>query len=331
MKKLAGISTICFLIFFVFSACAPLPVGKAFRKGAPIQLADPTIFYHKGTYYLYGTGSSPYSDGFVVYTSPDLKNWSGAKGAKKGYALAKGDTFGDAKFWAPQVFSYNGKFYMAYTANEHIALAESDSPLGPFTQKDKKPIAEGPRQIDPFVFIDDNGKKYLYYVLVADGANRICVSELNDDLSLKKGTPVKCIEADSPWENTANDEWSVTEGPTVIKHNNLYYLVYSANHFRSTDYAVGYAVSDNPLGSWKKYAGNPIVSRANTGYNGSGHGDLVKTRNNEWLYVFHTHYSKEKVSPRITGILNTRFVKDPGGATDVLQADGKSFRFLYAK
>ena len=48
---------------------------------------------------------------------------------------------------------------MAYVANENIAIAESKSPLGPFTQKIKQPLAAPVKQIDPFVFIDSDGKK----------------------------------------------------------------------------------------------------------------------------------------------------------------------------
>jgi xylan 1,4-beta-xylosidase len=323
------ITAACLLSLLIFSSCNSRFLGGA--KGTPIQLADPTVFYDNGIYYLYGTGSSPYHNGFVVYISKDLKRWSGPNGVNGGYALKQGDAFGDAKFWAPQVFRNKGKFYMAYTANEHIAVAESDHPRGPFRQAVVKPIEGKARQIDPFVFIDDDGKKYLYYVKVADGANRIYVAELNDDLlSGKKGAETKCIEADHHWENTGKDKWSVTEGPTVIKHKDLYYLVYSANHFKSMDYAVGYAVSNRPLGPWKKYGGNPIIHRSNTGFNGSGHGDLVKTRKNEWVYVFHTHHSAEKVSPRKTGILPVRFVKNPNGGADILQADGKSLQFLFS-
>ena len=322
-----SIKTVCLLALIVLSSCT----GKHFGggSGTSIQLADPTIFYDNGTYYLYGTGSTPYHNGFVVYVSKDLKRWSGPKGVKDGYALSKGDAFGDAKFWAPQVFRYKDKYFMTYSANERIAIAESKHPLGPFINPDKKPIAGATRQIDSHVFIDDDGKKYLYYVKVADGGNRIYAAELNDDMvTIKAATDTKCIEPDSQWENTEKDEWSVTEGPSVIKHNNLYYLVYSANHFKSTNYAVGYAISSSPFGPWKKYSGNPIIHRSNTGYNGSGHGDLVKTPKGGWVYVFHTHYSKDKVAPRKTGILNVRFVKNPEGGADILQADGKTFQFL---
>src|SRR5687767_3622225 len=89
-----------------------------------IYLADPTIFYEKGMYYLYGTGGNV-NHGFLLYTSKDLREWSGPAGKSDGYALIKGESYGSMGFWAPQVFKYKGRYYMAYTANENIAIAES--------------------------------------------------------------------------------------------------------------------------------------------------------------------------------------------------------------
>jgi hypothetical protein len=67
-----------------------------------VYLADPTIFLHNGTYYLYGTNGDPEfskKQGFLVYTSRDLKTWEGPKGATDGLALKRGDSFGDKGFW----------------------------------------------------------------------------------------------------------------------------------------------------------------------------------------------------------------------------------------
>ena len=65
------------------------------------------------------------------------------------------------------------------------------------------------------------------------------------------------------------------EGPTVVKLDDLYYLFYSANHFKNIDYAVGYATSTSPYGPWKKHANNPIIHRSIVHENGSGHGDIT--------------------------------------------------------
>lgn len=302
--------------------------GKA---GSDILQADPTIFLHQNTYYLYGTSGHDANQGFVVYTSLDLKTWEGPKGNKEGYALRKGDAFGDKGFWAPQLFHHKGAFYLAYTANENIAIAESDSPLGPFTQSMKSPLAAPVKQIDPFVFIDDDGKKYLYHVRLTSG-NRLFVAEMTDDFSaLKEETLRECITASEPWENTTQAAWPVAEGPTVMKHKGLYYLLYSANDFRNPDYAVGYATSTSPYGPWKKHAGNPILSRKDLDINGPGHGDFVKDEKGNLYYVFHTHFSNTKVSPRKTAIARAYFSKENASGIDKITIDKSSIYYPRAK
>lgn len=266
-----------------------------------IHLADPTVFCDNGTYYLYGT--SPVSDnGFWVYTSTDLQHWSGPAGAVDGYAL-RGNTYGTQGFWAPQVFKKDGRYAMAYTANEQIAIAWADSPLGPFVQDEPAMIPAKTKEIDPFVFHDDDGKTYMYHVRLI-GGNRIYVAEMNDDLrSMKEETARECIAVNGKgWENTAEGKWGVSEGPTVVKLDGTYYMFYSCNDFRSIDYAMGYATAKSPLGPWKKHK-KPIVSRHLTGENGTGHGDLFRDGDGRWMYVLHTHNSNSKVSPRRTAMV----------------------------
>lgn len=144
MKQLMNLLTVerSFLIVLsiIFLSCrmpSEDPVDNDGEIGQNIYLADPTIFFHEGIYYLYGTGKS--NEGFLVYTSTDMKLWEGPKGVGEGFALRKGDAYGNRGFWAPQVFFYNNKFYMVYTANESIAIAESNSPLGPFNKAKKNP------------------------------------------------------------------------------------------------------------------------------------------------------------------------------------------------
>src|SRR5690606_22186609 len=189
------------LTTLIFSSCAFSAINDPPQE---INLADPTIFLHNETYYLYGTVEGNVNTGFLVYTSQDMKSWQKPAGVEGGFALHKKDVYGDKGFWAPQVFVHKGKFYMAYTANENIAIAESDSPLGPFKQKVKAPIRASVKQIDPFVFTDDNGKHYLYHVRLENG-NRIYVAEMTDDFhGIKEETLTECITAKEPWENTEN-------------------------------------------------------------------------------------------------------------------------------
>lgn len=299
-----------------------------------ITLADPTIFCFNKTYYLYGTGSGGDANtgsGFVVYTSPDLKTWDGPAGAGNGLVLKRGDAFGTKGFWAPQVIRHNGKFFFAYTANEQIGIASTDNPDGPFINRSLKAIDESVKQIDPFIFIDNDGKKYLYHVRLING-NRIFVAEMNDDLmSIKPETLRECISATAGWENTNGAEWPVAEGPTVIRHRDLYYLIYSANDFRNPDYAVGYATSKSPMGPWIKSTHNPLISRGVIGAKGPGHGDILKMGRKRMLYVFHTHFSEDAVSPRKTAVVEIKFAKERAGKPDKILLDTPSFRFLNCK
>ncbi len=294
-----------------------------------IYLADPTIFYDQGTYYLYGTGNS--NEGFWVYTSPDLKTWKGPAGAKNGYALIKGDSFGSGKFWAPQVFRYKDLYYMAYAADEYIAIASAKSPLGPFTQEKPEKIPCDTHQIDPYIFFDDDGKVYFYHVRL-DRGNRIYVAEMTPDLrQIKKETLRECVAtgknpAEAQWENTNNQDWGVIEGPTVIKRDGIYYLFYSANDYRSPDYAVGYATASSPLGPWTRYGGSPILNRKLVGENGTGHGDIFEDASGKLFYVFHTHKSNDTVHNRRTAVAELKAAEQDGKT--VFSMDRNSFRFF---
>ncbi|SFQ22285.1 Glycosyl hydrolases family 43 [Flavobacterium akiainvivens] len=292
------------------------------------MLADPTIFAHNGVYYLYGTKNNPniQGEGFLVYTSTDLENWEGPAGAHDGFAFKKGDGYGTTGFWAPQIFQHNNKFYMAYTANEQIAIAEADSPLGPFTNNGTQIPSTG-NQIDPFVFFE-NGTPYLYHVRLVNG-NKIFVAEMEADLSaIKPETLTECITATKPWENTENVGWSVTEGPTVFKQGDLYYMLYSANDFRNKDYAVGYATSSSLYGPWDKENNSPIISRNILSQPGTGHGDLFYDTAGNMQYVFHTHFNNNMVDPRKTAVVqlamqNGTIAVAPGAVLNYLYTESE--------
>ncbi|ACU63436.1 glycoside hydrolase family 43 protein [Chitinophaga pinensis] len=314
---------ISFFIAFLVAGIA----SRSLAQQPSVFLADPTIFKDKGHFYLYGTGSN---QGFPVYVSADLKTWKSVEGVADDLALRRGDAFGNGGFWAPQIITYKGIYYMAYTADEHIAIAKASSPAGPFKQDSLVALSGTGKQIDPFLFFDDDGKIYLYHVKLQNG-NRIFVTEMKPDLSdVVAGTAKECISGTAGWENTAASDWPVTEGPTILKHKKTYYLIYSANDFRNKDYAVGYATSTSPYGPWKKYDGNPVISRHNIGHSGSGHGDVFTDSRHNIYYVLHTHNSEEKVSPRATGLLKLSF-KDVKGGPAVLVADTASFRWLQKK
>ena len=267
------------------------------KVSSNLPIADPYILNYDGTYYAYGT----HGNGFEVYISDDLKHWK--QGEK--LALSPKDSWGTRWYWAPEVYyvKSKNKFYMFYSVDEHICVATSDSPEGPFVQDKKEPIWDE-KSIDTSLFIDDDGTPYLYFVRFT-GGNVIWVAEMKADLkSIKKKTLKQCISAEDGWE-TIRDK--VAEGPSILKRNGTYYLIYSANHYQSQDYAVGYATATSPLGPWKKYTGNPILRRDQkvaSGLFGTGHGAPFVCNDGSYKYIFHAHASETSVGPRTSYISN---------------------------
>ena len=103
--------------------------------------------------------------GFAILESTDLKHWTVPNGKDLQLILRKGDqAFGEKGFWAPQYFKDKRTYYFTYTANEQTVIASSKSVFGPFRQKEVKPIDASAKNIDSFLFKDDDGKYYLYPV-----------------------------------------------------------------------------------------------------------------------------------------------------------------------
>jgi beta-xylosidase len=302
MKKL-------FLSSFIFLISISIISQESFKN---VPLADPFILLYEGTYYAYGTGSP---DGIEVITSNDLINWNRVDNGRNGLALHKNDSYGEKWFWAPEVYFVNGKFYMYYSAEEHMCVATSDSPLGPFVQDIKQPMLPGEKTIDNTLFIDEDGTPYLFFDRFNDGLN-IWVAELEDDLkTIKKETLHPCIHVSQEWEEV----WPrVNEGAFVIKQNGTYYMTYSANSYESQYYGIGCATATDIMGEWTKYSHNPLLQIPGNLY-GVGHSSMFKDNDGNWRIVFHAHQSENEIHPRNMFISKVYFKKI--GGEDILQID----------
>ena len=291
------------------SSNSPVEEDEEKKEEGPkvlVPLADPFILLHNDTYYAYGTGAD---DGIEVMTSNDLKVWERPpKGIGSQLALHKYYSYGDKWFWAPEVYYVNDKFYMYYSAEEHMCVAISDSPMGPFKQPELKPMIEGEKTIDNTLFIDDDGKAYMFFNRFNDGLN-IWVAELEEDLmTLKKETMHKCIHVSQEWEKV----WPrVNEGSFVIKHNGIYYMTYSANSYESPFYGIGCATATDIMGEWTKYPDNPLLQKPGT-LVGVGHSAMFKDKEGNWRIVFHAHSSKTSIHPRKMHMSKVGFKKTDG-------------------
>jgi xylan 1,4-beta-xylosidase len=287
-------STFC-LICSPASVADAQPTSDAARQSRtytnPIladgSLADPDVILVDGTYYLYPTS---HGAGYDVWTSTDLVSW---KPRGSVFKAAHGGA------WAPDVFHNkrgDGKFYLYYTDseptgpqhgpfNKQIGVAVSDSPTGPF--QDKNVLATG--SIDAHLFQDDDGRMVLYYVEIANGF-KIFGQRMSDPLT-KEGEPVELIHPTEPWEMISGH---VTEGPFMLKHDGTYYLMYSGTGADSPNYGIGYATSKSPLGPFTKSADNPIVHRSEAGTSpavfGPGHHCVVTGPDGKLWMIYHQKY-----------------------------------------
>ena len=240
--------------------------------------ADPHVIRFEGKYYLYPTTDSR---GYDVFVSTDLVHW---EQQPKAFTTARGGA------WAPDVFHHkrgDGRFYLYYTDNtaaeakglgrKQIGVAVADSPLGPFTDKG----ALAAPAIDAHLFQDDDGALYLYYVDLADGF-KIVVQPMADGLT-KKGEPREVIRPNEDWEKVSG---AVTEGPFMLKRQDVYYLMYSGTGANSPNYGIGYATAKSPLGPFTKYAGNPIAKRGGNVL-GPGHHCVTTGPDGKLWMVYH--------------------------------------------
>lgn len=202
--------------------------------------ADPAPMVYNDTVFLYTTHDEDDAEGFkmqdwLLYTSTDMVNWTdhGVVASLKSFDWVKRDNGA----WAEQVVERNGKFYMYCPIHGNgIGVLVSDSPYGPFKDPLGKPLVwqkEHWDDIDPTVFIDEDGQAYMYW-----GNPNCYYVKLNEDMISYSGDIVKLKETPEHYQ----------EGPWFYKRNGHYYLAFAST---CCPEGIGYAMSDSPTGLWK--------------------------------------------------------------------------------
>ncbi|WP_299580045.1 family 43 glycosylhydrolase [uncultured Sunxiuqinia sp.] len=241
----------------------------SYRSGA-----DPAVVEFRGEYYLFVTRS------FGYWHSTDLVNWDFIKPAQWFFEGCN----------APTAFNYKDSvIYFAGDPAGYGSILYSDDPKsGKWT-----PTASISNNIqDSELFIDDDGKTYLYWG--SSNVHPIRVKELNkNDRMLETGVKKDLInlnEEEHGWERFGENNFHPTlkegymEGASMTKHNGKYYLQYAAPGTQFNVYGDGVYVGDSPLGPFTYMKNNPMSFKPGGFTNGAGHGITVKQTNGQYWH-----------------------------------------------
>ena len=267
------------LIIFMF--CAGLSFAQnPLNVGSNIKTADPSAHvWNDGKMYLYTSHDEECQPDFFMknwhtFSSSDLVNWVDHGPSLSVHDLAWADNYA----WAPDAAYKNGKYYLIFPAGTGekdrvnpekstkwmgIGIAVSDSPTGPFTDAIGGPLWKEPYANDPALFMDDDGKAYLYF----HGKNHdYSVVEMADDLLSVKGDFYKM--------DMGGYEPKM-EGPWVFKRNGIYYFTMPENN-RTLTYYTG----KSPKGPWQ-YQGVIMESEG-----ANNHHSIVEFKG-QWILFYH--------------------------------------------
>ncbi|MDD3108657.1 MAG: family 43 glycosylhydrolase, partial [Alistipes sp.] len=243
---------------------------------AGVYLADPEGHQWKdGKLYLYvSRDESPTyycSWRYDLLSTSDLKHWTITPNA----FVSKGEgdevSYSDGALYASDAAEKNGKYYLYYSMCDAIdeGVAVADTPVGPF--RNGQPM-KGISQIDPAVFVDDDGQAYLYWGQFSAKGAKLKPNMVEVDTS----TIVDGL--------VTEQEHFFHEGSSMRKHNGIYYLVYA--HLRKgRPTCIGYATSRSPLGPFK-YGGVIVDNAGCDPESWNNHGSICEF-NGKWYVLYH--------------------------------------------
>lgn len=200
-------------------------------------------------------------------------------------------------FIDPNVFFDDGRIYLYYSRNAYRNWVWDDD-LGKFIEESNIYAVE----LTADWWNDPTGTTMPAIHPRYVNANR--APDDPPDVRKDGFTPILDYGSDKQaWENAhvndyeqsngeyKNRRWE--EGSTTIKTTSsdgraVYFLLYSANNYANEFYGVGYAVSDNPLGPWKKSSANPVLEQnEQVGMYSTGHGSPARSPDGTQLYYVH--------------------------------------------
>lgn len=246
-----------------------LPYRYQPQKRAYREAADPTLIRFHGLYWLFASHSKGY------WYSRDLLNWTFVQ-----------PTGFDVDKYAPTVFEMDGKLYLATSENVKKIWVAEDPIKG--TWREAGDISG---YGDPCLFLDDDGRLYVYEGLSATNPLRVVELDRKTFLPIRE-TLIKEAQSKETrgWEVTGDNNQRVTkptytEGSWMTKYKGRYYLQYAAPGTEYKTYADGVLVSDNPMGPFVYQAYSPFSFKPTGFIAGAGHGSTVHASGPDWWHV----------------------------------------------
>ncbi|MEN1783534.1 MAG: family 43 glycosylhydrolase [Bacteroidota bacterium] len=246
-----------------------------------IYLADPSArSWNDSTLYLYT--STDLSCDFwcswkhdILYTS-DMVEWQVAGNTFTSKGVNDEVSYNDQLLFAPDCAKKDDTYYLYYCQpdeNNALGTATSKSPTGPF--KEGRILNTGKKysQIDPAVFLDDDGVAYLVW-----GQTNMKMAALKPDMRTIDTTSIKDLVL-------TKSEHYFHEGPYMTKVNDLYYIVYADESRNQKPTSLGYATSKTPFGPYT-YRGVIIDNEGCNPGNWNNHGSIYNFKN-QWYVFYH--------------------------------------------
>lgn len=255
-----------------------------------LYIADPTArVWDDGMLYVYGSRDDENlktwcSHDHWVMRTEDLVNWEFFPRVFASKGENDGVPYSDRQLFAPDAMYKDGTYYLYFCqpGKDCEGVAVSPSPTGPFIDAKKMNIGKH-NQIDPTVFIDDDGQAYYSW-----GQGRAKIAKLKPNMTeIDESTIIPNV--------LTENEHFFHEGNFMTKRNGIYYMVYTSiellNSGKKTATRIAYASSDKPMGPYT-YGGCIIDNMGCDPKTWNNHGSIVEFKG-RWYVFYHrtTHNS----------------------------------------
>ena len=246
--------------------CYRNPVLRGFHP-------DPSVVRVGEDFYLVNS-SFMFFPGLPVFHSRDLVRWElighAAENLDWSGLAGLGGGFG---YWAPDISYFKGKFWVTATLRRDSSpthtqmLTWAEDPRGPWSKPVFLPLAG----IDPSLFTDDDGRRYM---LLNPGATLTEIGEGGEILS-------------EPQMIFYGDARIKPEGPHLLKKDGWYYL-FLAEGGTGEGHMETVMRSRALRGPYVRCPYNPILSRKrdHSPIQRSGHGKPVMLPDGRWYMIY---------------------------------------------